>query len=141
MFPIFKLYTGYRELRIVPGGRGIAFVEFDSVRNAGVCLSAIKGMDLPSGDRLYASYAKLTVCCNKSREGIICLSHRFSCDIYFLGLTAHPATMRAFPPVGVQSRALQLQHYSHTVTNLLITHYNRLSMTEDSSATNIKANK
>ena len=93
----------------MPGGRGIAFVEFDSVRNAGVCLSAIKGMDLPSGDRLYASYAKWTVCFNKCKEGLICLSHRFSCSIYFLGLTAHPATMRAFPPVGVQSRALQLQ--------------------------------
>ena len=34
-------------------------------------------------------------------------SHRFS-SIYFLGLTAHPATMRALPPVGVHRRALQL---------------------------------
>ena len=55
---IFKPYTGFRELRIIPGGRGIAFVEFDTIRNAGTCLSAVKGISLLSGDRLYASYAK-----------------------------------------------------------------------------------
>ena len=58
LLPILKPYSGFRELGIVPGGRGIAFVEFDTIRNAGICLSAIKNVTLPRGERIYASYAK-----------------------------------------------------------------------------------
>lgn len=58
LLPIVKPYSGFRELSIVPGGRGIAFVDFDSVRNAGICLSAIKNITLPRGERIFAAYAK-----------------------------------------------------------------------------------
>ena len=37
LLPLLKPYSGFKELSSVPGGRGIAFVDFDSVRNAGVC--------------------------------------------------------------------------------------------------------
>lgn len=57
LLPILQPYSGFRDLGIVPG-RGIAFVDFDTVRNAEVCLSAIKSAVLPSGERIYASYAK-----------------------------------------------------------------------------------
>lgn len=58
LLPLLKPYSGFRDLSIVPGGRGIAFVDFDSVRNAGVCLSAIKSITLPSGEKISATYAK-----------------------------------------------------------------------------------
>lgn len=58
LLPIVKPYSGFRELSIVPGGRGIAFVDFDSIRNAGICLSAIKNITLPRGERIFAAYAK-----------------------------------------------------------------------------------
>ena len=55
--------------------------------------------------------------------------------LYFLGLTAHPATIRALPPVGVQSRALQLK-VNHQSKRVLIAHNNRLGMTEHSGTIN-----
>ena len=55
--------------------------------------------------------------------------------LYFLGLTAHPATMRALPPVGVQSRALQLK-LNHQSKHILIAHNNRLGMTEHGGTIN-----
>ena len=58
LLPLLKPYSGFKELSIVPGGRGIAFVDFDSVRNAGVCLSAIKNISLPTGEKISATYAK-----------------------------------------------------------------------------------
>ena len=58
LLPLLKPYSGFRDLSIVPGGRGITFVDFDSVRNAGVCLSAIKNITLPSGEKISATYAK-----------------------------------------------------------------------------------
>lgn len=58
LMPLLKPYSGFKELSIVPGGRGIAFVDFDSVRNAGVCLSAIKNISLPTGEKISATYAK-----------------------------------------------------------------------------------
>ena len=64
LLPILQPYSGFRDLGIVPG-RGIAFVDFDTVRNAEVCLSAIKSAVLPSGERIYASYAKYPSLLNK----------------------------------------------------------------------------
>ena len=51
--------------------------------------------------------------------------------IYFLGLTEHPATILALPPVGVQSRALQLSITDH-LNDLLITHDDSLGVAEHS---------
>ena len=51
--------------------------------------------------------------------------------IYFLGLTEHPTTILALPPVGVQSRALQLPITDH-FNDLLIAHNGSLSVAEHS---------
>lgn len=57
LLPILQPYTGFHDLGIVPG-RGIAFVDFNTVHNAEVCLGAIKSAVLPTGEKIYASYAK-----------------------------------------------------------------------------------
>ncbi|EPX71604.1 U1 snRNP-associated protein Usp102 [Schizosaccharomyces octosporus yFS286] len=54
---IFEAYQGFQEVRMVPGRRGIAFVEYDTEREAGIAKNGTAGMAL-SGSQVKVTFAR-----------------------------------------------------------------------------------
>ena len=55
---LFQPYMGYKEVRLVPGKAGLAFIEFDSEMQASLALEGLSGFSLTPTDTLQLSYAK-----------------------------------------------------------------------------------
>ena len=55
---LFQQYAGYKEVRMVPGKKGIAFVEFADETQAGLALKGLNGFKLTPTDALQLSFAK-----------------------------------------------------------------------------------
>ncbi|KAI8821052.1 uncharacterized protein EV422DRAFT_528884 [Fimicolochytrium jonesii] len=57
--PLFDQYPGFKEIRLVPGKSGIAFVEYDTVESAGVARSVLDGFRVTSGNAMGVEYARV----------------------------------------------------------------------------------
>lgn len=55
---LFQQYTGFKEVRMVPGKKGIAFVEFADDVQASLALAALNGFKLTPTDTLNLAFAK-----------------------------------------------------------------------------------
>ncbi|ETV93836.1 hypothetical protein H310_12189 [Aphanomyces invadans] len=55
---LFKQYHGFKEVRLVPGKKGLAFVEFLDEVQASIALQGLNGFKLSAEDRLKISFAK-----------------------------------------------------------------------------------
>mmetsp|Transcript_31981 Transcript_31981/g.55035 ORF Transcript_31981/g.55035 Transcript_31981/m.55035 type:complete len:151 (-) Transcript_31981:108-560(-) len=55
---LFKTYQGFQEVRMVPGGKGLAFIEFSDEVTAGTALAGLQGFKLTPTQNLALSYAK-----------------------------------------------------------------------------------
>lgn len=55
---LFKVHSGFREVRMVPGKAGIAFIEFDDELRATTALQSLNGFKLTPTDMMALSYAK-----------------------------------------------------------------------------------
>ncbi|CAI5744964.1 unnamed protein product [Peronospora destructor] len=55
---LFKQYQGFKEVRMVPGKKGLAFVEFGDEAQAGIALQGLFGFKLTPTDALKVSFAK-----------------------------------------------------------------------------------
>lgn len=55
---LFQPYPGFQEVRLVPGKKGIAFIEFVDLIQAGIALQQLNGFKLTSSDVLHLTYAK-----------------------------------------------------------------------------------
>jgi RNA recognition motif-containing protein len=55
---LFQQYAGFKEVRMVPGNKGIAFVEFVDETNASLALQGLDGFKLTPADALSLVFAK-----------------------------------------------------------------------------------
>eukprot|EP00644_Phytophthora_capsici_P016860 jgi/Phyca11/12425/fgenesh1_pm.PHYCAscaffold_121_\ len=55
---LFKQYQGFKEVRMVPGKKGLAFVEFGDEAQAAIALQGLFGFKLTPTDVLKVSFAK-----------------------------------------------------------------------------------
>ncbi len=55
---LFKQYHGFKEVRMVPGKKGLAFVEFFDEVQASIALQGLNGFKLTADERLKVSFAK-----------------------------------------------------------------------------------
>ena len=55
---LFKPYPGFQEVRMVPGKKGIAFIEFQDQITAGMSLQQLNGFKLSATQVLHLTYAK-----------------------------------------------------------------------------------
>ncbi|RHZ12049.1 hypothetical protein DYB37_010485 [Aphanomyces astaci] len=55
---LFKQYHGFKEVRLVPGKKGLAFVEFLDEVQASIALQGLNGFKLSADERLKVSFAK-----------------------------------------------------------------------------------
>mmetsp|Transcript_22904 Transcript_22904/g.29910 ORF Transcript_22904/g.29910 Transcript_22904/m.29910 type:complete len:227 (+) Transcript_22904:153-833(+) len=55
---LFQQYHGYKEVRLVPGKKGLAFIEFNDEMQAGYALQGLNGFKLTPTDLLQLSYAR-----------------------------------------------------------------------------------
>ncbi|RLN89341.1 hypothetical protein BBJ28_00014448 [Nothophytophthora sp. Chile5] len=55
---LFKQYHGFKEVRMVPGKKGLAFVEFGDEAQASIALQGLFGFKLTPTDALKVSFAK-----------------------------------------------------------------------------------
>ncbi|CAI5712977.1 hypothetical protein KXD40_009026 [Peronospora effusa] len=55
---LFKQYQGFKEVRMVPGKKGLAFVEFNDEAQAAIALQGLFGFKLTPTDTLKVSFAK-----------------------------------------------------------------------------------
>ncbi|CEG48465.1 u1 small nuclear ribonucleoprotein a [Plasmopara halstedii] len=55
---LFKQYQGFKEVRMVPGKKGLAFVEFGDEAQAAIALQGLFGFKLTPTDALRVSFAK-----------------------------------------------------------------------------------
>ena len=55
---LFKVHAGFKEVRMIPGKEGIAFIEFEDEHKATVALSALNGFKLTMDNAMSLSYAK-----------------------------------------------------------------------------------
>jgi len=55
---LFKSHGGFKEVRMVPGKNGIAFVEFDDELKSSTALQALNGFKLTPTDSMRLSFAK-----------------------------------------------------------------------------------
>uniref|UniRef100_A0A6V1NUL1 RRM domain-containing protein n=1 Tax=Heterosigma akashiwo TaxID=2829 RepID=A0A6V1NUL1_HETAK len=55
---LFQQYNGYKEVRMVPGKKGLAFIEFGDEMQAGYALQGLNGFKLTPQDLLQLSYAR-----------------------------------------------------------------------------------
>lgn len=53
---LFQQYQGFQEVRMVPGKKGIAFIEFQDLVQAGIALQQLHGFQLTSTDTLNLTY-------------------------------------------------------------------------------------
>ena len=54
---VFQRFTGFVEVRMVPGRPGIAFVEYDNEEQSGVARDSTRGITL-EGQQIRVSYAR-----------------------------------------------------------------------------------
>mmetsp|Transcript_11926 Transcript_11926/g.19411 ORF Transcript_11926/g.19411 Transcript_11926/m.19411 type:complete len:220 (-) Transcript_11926:17-676(-) len=54
--PLFQQYAGYQEVRMVPGKKGIAFIEFQDLVQAGIALQSLNGFKLSETETLHLTY-------------------------------------------------------------------------------------
>ena len=57
LIAIFGQYTGFKEVRIVPGNRGLAFIEFENEGLSGIALRQLNGFQLSATAQLNLTYA------------------------------------------------------------------------------------
>ncbi|CAE7727404.1 unnamed protein product, partial [Symbiodinium microadriaticum] len=55
---LFQQYPGFQEVRMAPGKKGIAFIEFQDVVQAGIALQQLNGFQLSAADALQLTYGK-----------------------------------------------------------------------------------
>jgi len=55
---LFQQFPGYKEVRLVPGKSGIAFVEFESDTQSGVAMNALQNFKITPQNLMKVSYAK-----------------------------------------------------------------------------------
>lgn len=55
---LFSQFPGYIESRLVPGKPGIAFVDFETVQQAGVAITGLQGFKITAQNQMKLSYAK-----------------------------------------------------------------------------------
>jgi U2 small nuclear ribonucleoprotein B'' len=55
---LFQQYPGFVEVRMVPGKKGIAFIEFQDVVPASMALQQLNGFKLADGEVLHLTYGK-----------------------------------------------------------------------------------
>jgi U2 small nuclear ribonucleoprotein B'' len=55
---LFQQYPGFVEVRMVPGKKGIAFIEFQDVVPATMALQQLNGFKLADGEALHLTYGK-----------------------------------------------------------------------------------
>jgi U2 small nuclear ribonucleoprotein B'' len=55
---LFQQYPGFQEVRMAPGKKGIAFVEFQDVVQAGIAMQQLNGFQLSANDTLHLTYGK-----------------------------------------------------------------------------------
>jgi U2 small nuclear ribonucleoprotein B'' len=55
---LFRVHSGFKEVRMVPGKPGIAFIEFDDELKASTALQSLNGFKLTPTDVMALSYAK-----------------------------------------------------------------------------------
>lgn len=55
---LFQPFPGFQEVRMVPGKKGLAFIEFQDVIQAGIALQQLNGFQLTSNETLQLTYAK-----------------------------------------------------------------------------------
>lgn len=55
---LFQQFPGYKEVRLVPGKGGIAFVEFESEMQSGVAMNGLQGFKITPQNLMKISYAK-----------------------------------------------------------------------------------
>ena len=54
----WQVHAGFKEVRMVPGKVGIAFIEFDDEHKATTALQSLNGFKLTPTDTMALSYAK-----------------------------------------------------------------------------------
>lgn len=55
---LFKTFTGFNEVRMAPGKKGIAFIEFADEITAGTALQGLHGFKLTPTQTLALSFAR-----------------------------------------------------------------------------------
>ena len=55
---LFERYPGFKEIRVIPGGRGIAFVEYQNEMQAAVALNELHGFRLEGDYTMVISFQK-----------------------------------------------------------------------------------
>ena len=55
---LFSVRSGFKEVRMVPGKAGIAFIEFEDEARATQALQGLNGFKLTATDMMALSYAK-----------------------------------------------------------------------------------
>ena len=55
---LFQQFPGYKEVRLVPGKKGIAFVEYDSESQSGVAMQQLQNFKITQANSMKISYAK-----------------------------------------------------------------------------------
>jgi len=55
---LFRQFPGYKETRLVPGKKGLAFVEFDNEMQASVAMSGLQHFKITPDHHMVISYAK-----------------------------------------------------------------------------------
>lgn len=55
---LFQQYTGFKEVRTVPGKHGVAFVEFDNETDAGAAMTGLQHFKITPTNLMVISYAK-----------------------------------------------------------------------------------
>jgi RNA recognition motif-containing protein len=56
--PLFQQCAGFQEVRIVPGNRGLAFVEFENEVQSGIALRTLNGFQLTPNYLLNLTYSQ-----------------------------------------------------------------------------------
>ena len=59
LFSLFQQCQGFTELRMVPGNKRIAFIEFNDETQATLALKQLQGFELSPGDALQLTYGNL----------------------------------------------------------------------------------
>jgi len=55
---LFQQFPGFREVRLVPNKKGIAFVEFGNEIEAGVAMNGLQGFKITTENVMIISFAK-----------------------------------------------------------------------------------
>lgn len=53
---LFQQYAGFQEVRLVPGKKGLAFIEFQDLVQAGIALQQLHGFQLTATETLHLTY-------------------------------------------------------------------------------------